>query len=199
MGTNYRKNPMVRAVDLRDRRRREGISTDDMAELMDTANPKQISAIEIGACAITLEKAILAAYRLGGIIVELVGTGCAVVAPLKGYDPEEEPRLSRKDSNDLKPGEAAWMVLKEGREVQERIGDLQATIGRGDRKHLVELYDELICDPQYANSILAKSIERLDPSIKAEAEARHSAQSVYVKPVAPQSGRHHVFTRRQCI
>ena len=200
MGTSFRKNPMVRALDLRNRRRREGLSTMDMAEVMAIANPKQLSAIEIGTCAITLERAILAAYRLGGVIVELVGTGCAVVAPLKGFDPEELPRPDSDDSKDLTPGEAAWKALKEGQEAQERMSELQPAIERNDRKSIVDLYDELICDPLTATSILAKAIEQHDPSIKAEAEARHSAHKSYTKPdsSSPQpSSRPHIFTRRQ--
>lgn len=197
MGTSFRKNPMVRATDLRDRRRREGLSTEDMADLMAIANPKQVSAIEIGVCAITMEKAILAAYRLGGIIVELVGTGFAVVAPLKGYEPDEIPKPNATDSSNLKPGEAAWMAMKEGREAQERMSDLQPAINRNDRNSLVELYDELICDPVCATGILARTIERLDPSIKAEAEARHSASTAVIQPKAARPSRPHVFTRRQ--
>ena len=203
MGTSFRKNPMVRALDLRNRRRMEGLSTMDMAEVMAIANPKQLSAIEIGTCAITLERAVLAAYRLGGIIVELVGTGCAVVAPLQGFSPEDLPKPDNDKGKELKPGEAAWRALKENREATERMDELQPAIERNDRQSMVELYDELICDPLAATGILARTIEQHDPSIKAEAEARHSAKSSYIskpdmKP-GPQtnSNRPHIFGRRQ--
>jgi len=48
--TQCRKTAIVRAVDLRDRRQRLGLTADRMADYLEVADCKHVSAIEIGRC-----------------------------------------------------------------------------------------------------------------------------------------------------
>lgn len=50
MRTPYRRSSIVRAVDLRDRRQRLGLTADRMADYLEVADCKHVSAIEIGRC-----------------------------------------------------------------------------------------------------------------------------------------------------
>ena len=172
-----RKSPMVRAIDLRDRRRRAGMTASEFADVLEIVDAKQVSAMEIGACAITLEKAIRAAYKLGGVVVQLEGFGYAVVAPLKDFTPDTEAHVA-EDPGMLRAGEAAWISLKENKEAMEAISGLQAAVLEGNRASLVTLYDELVCDTTQANDLLAKAIQEIDPTIKDEAEARHAQHNI---------------------
>lgn len=168
-----RKSPMVRAIDLRDRRRRAGMTASEFANVLEIVDAKQVSAMEIGACAITLEKAIRAAYKLGGLVVQLEQFGYAVVAPLKDFKFNVDAHVA-EGPVELRAGEAAWIALKENREAQEALCKLQDAIMAGNRTALVELYDELICDTGQATDLLAGAIQAIDPTIKDEAEARHA-------------------------
>lgn len=172
-----RKSPMVVAVDLRDRRRRAGLTTSEFADVLGCADNKQVAAIEIGLCAVTLEKAIRAAYRLGGLVVQLEQFGYAVVAPLKDFKFNTDAHVT-EGPMELRAGEAAWIALKENREAQEAICKLQDAIMAGNRTALVELYDELICDTGQATDLLARAIQDIDPTIEDEAKARHSQHNI---------------------
>jgi len=46
----YRRSSIVRVVDMRDRRQRLGLSSDRMADYLEVADCKHVSAIEIGRC-----------------------------------------------------------------------------------------------------------------------------------------------------
>lgn len=91
MRTPARSSSIVRAVDLRDRRQRLGLSSDRMADYLEVADCKHVSAIEIGRCGITMEKAVRSAYVLGAVTVELPGLGRAVVIPIREADAQARP------------------------------------------------------------------------------------------------------------
>ncbi len=148
MRTPTRRSSIVRAVDLRDRRQRLGLSTDRMADYLEVADCKHVSAIEIGRASITMEKAIRSAYVLGAVTVELPGgLGRAAVIPVREADSQKKHALARHHEP-LRPGEAAWIALTENREAIDSLESLQAAVTLRDRPALVALYEQIVCDPQ---------------------------------------------------
>jgi len=142
----YRRSSIVRVVDMRDRRQRLGLSSDRMADYLEVADCKHVSAIEIGRCGITMEKAVRSAYVLGAVTVELPGLGRAVVIPIRESDIQARP--ARRES--LRPGEAAWIALTENREAIGSLESLQTAVTQRDRRALVALYEQIVCDPRHA-------------------------------------------------
>lgn len=161
----HRKTEMARAIDLRERRKEAGISTEEMADILGCADSKHVSAIEIGKCAITITKAAKAAYRLGAITVEVEGVGRVAVIPTK--------KNARPVVTNLRPGEAAWIAIEEDREALESLGQLQKAILGRDRERLVKLYEQVVCDPQHAAELVATTLDRYDPTIGIEAQMNH--------------------------
>jgi len=154
-----RKTPICRAIDMRDRRLRKGITAEDFAEILDVSDYKHVSAIEAQRCSVTMERAIRAAYGLGAVIVELEGVGQAVVTPfcVEGNSREFV------SSDVMRPGEAAWNVEEEALEALECVKRLQKAVSLGDREELVLLCEQIICDPRHAVDLLAESIDEIDP------------------------------------
>ena len=174
MRTPTRRSSIVRAVDLRDRRKRLGLSTNRMADFLEVADCKHVSAIEIGRCGITMEKAIRSAYVLGAITVELPGLGRAAVIPVREAD-SRKTHLARYHEP-LRPGEAAWIALTENREAIDSLESLQAAVTLHDRPALVALYEQIVCDPRHAAELVAEAIDRLDPTIGPEAAINHATK-----------------------
>ncbi len=171
--TRYRKTSIVRAIDLRDRRQRAGLTADRMADYLEVADGKHVSSIELGKCTLTMEKAVRAAYVLGGVTVELPGLGMAAVVPIKDCDGGATPTRS-----DLRPGEAAWIALQEAREAIECISGLQDAISRRDRARLVYLGEQLVCDPMHAFELVVLGLDAYDPTIMIEARVNHGRKLV---------------------
>lgn len=174
-----RKTPICRAIDMRDRRLRKGITAEDFAEILDVSDYKHVSAIEAQRCSVTMERAIRAAYGLGAVIVELEGVGQAVVIPfcVEGNSREFV------SSDVMRPGEAAWNVEEEALEALESVKHLQKAVSCGDRDELVLLCEQIICDPRHAVDLLAESIDEIDPTIMIEAHIRH-AKKLAIKGIA---------------
>ncbi len=170
MRTPYRRSSIVRVVDMRDRRQRLGLSSDRMADYLEVADCKHVSAIEIGRCGITMEKAVRSAYVLGAVTVELPGLGRAVVIPIREADAQARP--VRREP--LRPGEAAWVALTENREAIDSLESLQAAVTLRDRRALVALYEQIVCDPRHAAELVAEAIDRIDPTIGPEAAINHA-------------------------
>lgn len=164
-----RKTPICRAIDMRDRRLRKGITAEDFAEILDVSDAKHVSAIEAQRCSVTMERAIRAAYGLGAVVVELEGVGQVVVIP---FCVEEDSR-EFISGDPLRPGEAAWNVEEEALEALECVKQLQKAVSHGNREELVLLCEQIICDPRHAVGMLAQSIDELDPTIMIEAHIRH--------------------------
>ena len=172
MRTPARSSSIVRAVDLRDRRQRLGLTADRMADYLEVADCKYVSAIEIGRCGITMEKAVRSAYVLGAVTVELPGLGRAVVIPIRESDIQARP--ARREP--LRPGEAAWIVLAENREAIDSLESLQVAVTQRDRRALVALYEQIVCDPRHAAELVAEAIDRIDPTIGPEAAINHATK-----------------------
>ncbi len=181
-----RKTPICRAVDMRDRRLRHGITAEDFAEILDVSDAKHVSAIEAQRCSVTMERAIRAAYGLGAVIVELDGVGQVVVIPF--YAEEDSRGLVSGES--LRPGEAAWNVKEEASEALESVRHLQKAVSCGDREELVLLCEQIICDPRHAVDLLAESIDEIDPTIMIEAHIRHTkklaGKGIPIRPKKPE-------------
>jgi transcriptional regulator with XRE-family HTH domain len=172
--TPTRRSSIVRAVDLRDRRQRLGLTTNRMADYLEVADCKHVSAIEIGRASITMEKAIRSAYVLGAVTVELPGLGRAAVIPVREAD-SRKTHLARHHEP-LRPGEAAWIALTENREAIDSLESLQAAVTLRDRPALVALYEQIVCDPRHAAELVAEAIDRLDPTISPEAAINHATK-----------------------
>jgi transcriptional regulator with XRE-family HTH domain len=172
--TPTRRSSIVRAVDLRDRRKRLGLSTNRMADFLEVADCKHVSAIEIGRAGITMEKAVRSAYVLGAVTVELPGLGRAAVIPVRDVD-SRKTHLARHHEP-LRPGEAAWIALTENREAIDSLESLQAAVTLRDRPALVALYEQIVCDPRHAAELVAEAIDRLDPTISPEAAINHATK-----------------------
>jgi len=170
--TPYRRSSIVRVVDMRDRRQRLGLSSDRMADYLEVADCKHVSAIEIGRCGITMEKAVRSAYVLGAVTVELPGLGRAVVIPIRESDIQARP--ARRES--LRPGEAAWIALTENREAIGSLESLQTAVTQRDRRALVALYEQIVCDPRHAAELVAEAIDRIDPTVGPEAAINHATK-----------------------
>lgn len=162
----FRKLEMARAVDLKDRRKASGLSSARLVELLGCADSKHLWAIESGRCAITMVKAARAACCLGSIAVEVDGVGRVVVTPVQ--DGEQTPIV------DLRPGEAAWIAMEEQQEAISSIHQLQRAVSQRDREALISIYEQVVCDPTHAVSLVAASIDVIDPSIGIEARKRHA-------------------------
>lgn len=175
MRTPTRRSSIVRAVDLRDRRQRLGLSTDRMADYLEVADCKHVSAIEIGRASITMEKAIRSAYVLGAVTVELPGLGRAAVIPVREADSQKKHAPARHHEP-LRPGEAAWIALTENREAIDSLEGLQAAVTLRDRPALVALYEQIVCDPRHAAELVAEAIDRLDPTVGPEAAINHTTK-----------------------
>lgn len=182
-----RKTPICRAIDMRDRRLRKGITAEDFAEILDVSDYKHVSAIEAQRCSVTMERAIRAAYGLGAVIVELEGVGQAIVTP---FCAEEDSR-ELVSGAPMRPGEAAWNVEEEALEALECVKQLQKAVSHGNREELVLLCEQIICDPRHAVDMLAQSIDELDPTVMIEAHIRH-AQKLAAKGVAIRQPSHPV-------
>ncbi|MGE5572989.1 MAG: hypothetical protein ACM3ZU_08235 [Bacteroidota bacterium] len=173
-----RKTAMVRAVDLRPKRRAAGYSADAFAEILDVSDGKHVCAIETGRCAITIGNALRAAYCLQvPITVEMEGLGRGIVAALQDAA-VPAPAI-------LRPGEAAWIVLEEDREALESLEGVQNAVTRNDRDALIRLYEQAVCDTQHAASVLAASLDRLDRTIGIEARERHARKLAAKGVVVP--------------
>jgi transcriptional regulator with XRE-family HTH domain len=172
--TPTRRSSIVRAVDLRDRRQRLGLTTNRMADYLEVADCKYVSAIEIGRAGITMEKAVRSAYVLGAVTVELPGLGRAAVIPVRDVD-SRKTHLARHHEP-LRPGEAAWIALTENREAIDSLESLQAAVTLHDRPALVALYEQIVCDPRHAAELVAEAIDRLDPTIGPEAAINHATK-----------------------
>ena len=182
-----RKTPICRAIDMRDRRLRKGITAEDFAEILDVSDYKHVSAIEAQRCSVTMERAIRAAYGLGAVIVELDGVGQVVVIP---FCADEDPR-ELVSGAPMRPGEAAWNVEEEALEALECVKQLQKAVSHGNREELVLLCEQIICDPRHAVDMLAQPIDELDPTVMIEAHIRH-AQKLAAKGVAIRQPSHPV-------
>lgn len=170
MRTPYRKTSIVRAVDLRDRRQRAGLTADRLAVYLELADGKHVSAIELGKCTITMERAIRAAYVLGGITVELPGLGMAAVVALR----QSDASVQHVVCTNLRPGEAAWIAVEEAREAIDSLQELQSAVMWRDRPALVRLYEQIVCDPTHAAGLVAAAIDEFDPTIGPEATINHA-------------------------
>lgn len=162
----YRKTEMARAVDLRQRRRALGISAEKLADMLGCADSKHVSAIETGRCAITITKAARAAYHLGAVTVDVEDVGPVVVMPAARM-------MHLPVTPELRPGEAAWIAMEEQQEAIASIHELQRAVLQRDRETLVRVYEQVVCDPMHAVSLVAASIDAIDPSIGVEARERH--------------------------
>ena len=69
-----RKEEMVKALDLREKRQAAGISQEQMAEILNR-DPKHLSKIENGKVALTMVLAAKAAREFGSLVVEVDGVG----------------------------------------------------------------------------------------------------------------------------
>lgn len=176
----FRKTEMVRAVDLREKRKAAGLTADEFAEVLEVSDGKHVSAIEIGKCAITITKAAKAAYRLGAVVVEVEGVGLVAVVPTK--------EKTRPVVTNLRPGEAAWIAIEENRESLESLEQIQKAILDRDRERLVKLYEQVVCDTQHAAELVATTLDRYDPTIGIEARMNHRrkliAKGVFVDEAA---------------
>jgi len=173
-----RKTAMVRAVDLRAKRRAAGYSADAFAEILDVSDGKHVCAIETGRCAITIGHALRAAYHLQvPITVEMDGLGRGIVAALQD--------VALPAPVALRPGEAAWIVLEEDREALESLEGVQGAVTRNDREALIRLYEQAVCDTQHAATLLAASLDRLDRTIGIQARERHARKLAAKGVVVP--------------
>lgn len=180
MRTVFRKSSIVMAVDLRERRQRANITTERMADLLEVSDMKHISAIELGKCSITTEKAVRAAYLLGGLTLELPGLGCAVVVPLR------ERMAVTVTRSDMRPGEAAWVALEETQEAIGHIPAIQRAAAGHDRDALVNLAEQVVCDVTHAMETLASALDAVDPTILVQAQTQHATKLMKrgVRPLA---------------
>jgi transcriptional regulator with XRE-family HTH domain len=181
-----RKTPICRAIDMRERRIRNGMTAEEFAEILDVSDSKHVSAIEAQRCSVTMQRAIRAAYGLGAVIVELDGVGQAIVTP---FCAEEDSRES-VCGDSMRPGEAAWNVKEEAFEALECVKRLQKAVSHGDREELVLLCEQIICDPRHAVDLLAESIDEIDPTIMIEAHIRHTkklaGKGIPIRPKKPE-------------
>lgn len=176
-----RKTAMVRAVDLRAKRRAAGYSADAFAEILDVSDGKHVCAIETGRCSITISHALRAAYQLQvPITVEMDGLGRGIVAALQEIASPAPAAVA------LRPGEAAWIVHEEDREALESLEGVQSAVCRNDREALIRLYEQAVCDTQHAASLLAASLDRLDRTIGIEARERHAQKLAAKGVLAPE-------------
>ena len=162
-----RKEEMVRALDLKAKRLAAGLSQERMAEILDR-DPKHLNKIENGKVALTLVLAAKAAKEFGSLVVDVEGVGNVMVAPA----PDELPKV---DTN-LRPGEAAWITVEESQEAITSAQEIQKAIMANNRKRLIELCEQVVCDPIHAASLLKASLEKYDPSMIAEAYQSHTAK-----------------------
>lgn len=169
-----RKTAACWAVDMRTRRIQKGISTEQMADRLRCSDAKHVCSIETGYCSITMEKAIRGAYTLEALIVELEGVGGAIVVP---YDLEALSKPALRSDN-MRPGEAAWVVLEELEEAVASVQNLQAAISGGDRKAVVGIVEQVMCDPVHANHLLMAAVNAMDPTILVEATVNHGRKLV---------------------
>lgn len=180
MAQKERKTEMVLAVDLRERRMREGLSVSEMADILEISDPKHVYAIETGRFAITLARATRAARRFGALTVDVQDVGRFVIIP--------EPEKTEKVNTNLRPGEAAWVAIEEDREALESLELIQKALLDRDRERLVQLYEQAVCDPVHAASLVAAALDRLDPKIGAEARENHkkklAAKGLFVNQAA---------------
>jgi transcriptional regulator with XRE-family HTH domain len=170
----YRKTDMVRAIDMRPSRLERGMTADEFAETLGFSDGKHICAIETGKCSVSSPTIVRQAYTFGAAIVELVGVGGAVTLP---FDLAEYRRpRGRARPSKLRAGEAAWIALAENREAIDSLESLQAAVTLRDRRALVALYEQIVCDPRHAAELVAEAIDRIDPTIGPEAAISHAAK-----------------------
>jgi len=108
-----RKTDMVRAIDLRPRRLERGLTTDQMADILQFSDGKHVCSIETGRSAITAPTIIRQAYSFGAAVAELVGVGGAVTLP---FDLAQLGRSAPRAST-MSAGEAAWVANTKGGEA----------------------------------------------------------------------------------
>ena len=167
-----RKTAACWAVDMRPRRLQKGISTEQMADRLRCADAKHVCSIETRYCSITMEKAIRGAYTLEALIVELEGVGGAIVVP---FDLETLSKPALRSDN-MRPGEAAWILRAEIEEALEVLGDIQTAVTAGDAAWLSRIVEQASCDVAHSARLLAEAAERMNPTITADAAIRHSVK-----------------------
>lgn len=82
-----RKREMAVAVDLRSRRQAEGLSAEQLADLLDVADAKYVSALERGDAPITMVRAVRAALALKRVTVLVDGLPPVAVMPAEQSSP----------------------------------------------------------------------------------------------------------------
>ncbi len=166
-----RKTPMVKALDLREKRRAAGYTADGLADILGVADGKYALGIESGAKAVTHANVVRAAYKFGWVTTEVEGVGRAWTIPaVEGARPAVV--------TDLQPGEVAWIALEEWREALQSIERLQAAIVRRDWDEVSRIYEQVVCDPQHAIALLAASLDRLNPVVGKAARQRHAEKLI---------------------
>lgn len=164
----HRKRAMVRAVDLREKRRAAGYTAETFAEAIEVSDSKYVLSLEAGKRALTLENAGKAAYVLNtALMVEIDGVGPVWVAPaVAGGQPIA--------ATALRPGEAAWIALEEYREAMASLERLQDAVMRKDWDAVSRIYEQTVCDTQHADALLAAALDRLNPAPGRAAHERHA-------------------------
>ena len=158
-----RKSPMATALDLRQRRRQARMTLADMCEAMDVLNEPHVSAIEGGSRAITMERGIRAAHRVGPITVEVDGLMAAIV-PVQRVPAAQTV---------MGPGDAGWVVREELQEAAEALPQLEAAFMQRNRLGLVKAAEQVVSDVTHALSLLAGALDAFDVTIRRDADTRH--------------------------
>jgi transcriptional regulator with XRE-family HTH domain len=158
-----RKSPMATALDLRQRRQEARLTLADMCEAMDVLNEPHVSAIEGGSRAITMERGIRAAHRVGPITVEVDGLMAAIV-PVQRVPAAQTV---------MGPGDAGWVVREELQEATEALPRLEAAFLQRNRLGLVKAAEQVVSDVTHALSLLAGALDAFDVTIRRDADTRH--------------------------
>ena len=158
-----RKSPMATALDLRQRRQEARLTLADMCEAMDVLNEPHVSAIEGGSRAITMERGIRAAHRVGPITVEVDGMIAAIV-PVRRVPAAQTV---------MGPGDAGWVVREELQEAAEALPQLEAAFMQRNRLGLVKAAEQVVSDVTHALSLLAGALDAFDVTIRRDADTRH--------------------------
>ncbi|MEA4884310.1 MAG: hypothetical protein VB144_11785 [Clostridia bacterium] len=161
-----RKTPMAVAVDLRERRQQARMTLAQMCAVMDVLNEPHVSAIEGGSRAITMERGIRAAHRVGPITVEVDGM-MAVIVPVQRVPVSQTV---------LGPGEAGWIVREEIHEAEEALPKLEAAFLQRDRLELVRATGQVVSDLAHALGLLSGALDAFDVTIRRDADAHHRAK-----------------------
>lgn len=163
-----RKTPMATAVDLRERRQQAGMTLADMCTAMDVLNEPHVSAIEGGSRAITMERGIRAAHRVGPITVEVDGLMAAII-------PVQRVPMAQTV---MGPGDAGWVVREELQEASEALPRLEAAFLQRNRLGLVKAAEQVVSDVAHALGLLSGALDAFDVTIRRDADTRHRAKLV---------------------